>query len=202
MCRFFEWIVWNLFNIYHWSNEDKITFCTFTVAGHRTMYWWANYQSTYPNMTSTLFSPQPLPSLGQRGVLSLHQHLHCRLPSTPLSVVMLDCYCNSKARMVGIDVMDPMDQPDPRDQLYENTEENSNGVPPVLSLMYHERLWNHLKRYKWVWQSFEDILYLSKSASVLVCVNCHLNFKYGQYKTDYEQHGMTEGVDSITYAAA
>jgi len=47
----------------------------------------------------------------------LHQHLHCRLPSTPLSVVMLDCYCNSKAGMVGMDVMDPRDQPDPRDMM-------------------------------------------------------------------------------------
>ena len=29
---------------------------------------------------------------------------------------MLDCYCNSKARMVGMDVMDSRDQSDPRDQ--------------------------------------------------------------------------------------
>ena len=68
------------------------------------------------------FPPQLLHCLGQREMLSLHQHLYCRLPSTPLSVVMLDCYCNSKARMVGMDVMDPKglldpgDQRDPRDQ--------------------------------------------------------------------------------------
>ena len=29
---------------------------------------------------------------------------------------MLDCYYNSKARMVGMDVMDPRDQLDPRGQ--------------------------------------------------------------------------------------
>ena len=30
---------------------------------------------------------------------------------------MLDCYCNSKAEMVGMDVMELRDQPDPRDLL-------------------------------------------------------------------------------------
>jgi len=29
---------------------------------------------------------------------------------------MSDCYCNSKAGMVGMDMMDPRDQLDPRDQ--------------------------------------------------------------------------------------
>ena len=31
-------------------------------------------------------------------------------------MVTLDCYCNSKARMVGMDAMDHRDQPDLRDQ--------------------------------------------------------------------------------------
>ena len=63
-----------------------------------------------------LFGLQPLPSLGQRGVPSLHQHLNCR-PSTPLSAVMVQYYCTSKAGMVGMDVMDSRDLLDPTDQL-------------------------------------------------------------------------------------
>ena len=71
-----------------------------------------------------LFLLQPLLSPGQIGVLSLHQHLHCRLPTTLTSVVMLDCYCNSSR-----------DQPDPRDQLDHRDQLDPGDQPDPMDVM-------------------------------------------------------------------